>query len=52
MMSWNPQQKDWIGYHDPNIYHIPFPYPWDDEAMSKPEKFFEDSIMNLCESKN
>ena len=51
MMSWNPQQKDWIGYHDPNIYHIPFPYPWDDEAMSKPEKFFEDSIMNLCESK-
>ena len=21
------------------------------EAMSKPEKFFEDSIMNLCESK-
>tara|TARA_B100001564_G_scaffold84240_1_gene68083 strand:- start:31537 stop:32919 length:1383 start_codon:yes stop_codon:yes gene_type:complete len=52
MMSWNPQQKDWIGYHDPNIYHIPFPYPWDDEAMSKPEKFFEDSIKNLCESKN
>tara|TARA_B100000965_G_scaffold368224_1_gene354752 strand:+ start:619 stop:2001 length:1383 start_codon:yes stop_codon:yes gene_type:complete len=52
MMSWNPQQKDWIGYHDPNIYHIPFPYPWDDEAMSKPEKFFEDSIENLCKSKN
>ncbi len=52
MMSWNPQQKDWIGYHDPNIYHIPFPYPWDDEAMSKPEKFFEDSIKNLCKSKN
>ena len=52
MMSWNPQQKDWIGYHDPNIYHIPFPYPWDDEARSNPEKFFEDSIKNLCESKN
>ena len=32
MMSWNPQQKDWIGYHDPNIYHIPFPYPWDERS--------------------
>jgi len=28
MMSGNPSQKDWIGYHDPNIHHIPFPYPW------------------------
>jgi len=18
----------WIGYHDPNIHHLPFPYPW------------------------
>lgn len=21
-------QKDWIGYHDPNMVHMPFPYPW------------------------
>ena len=28
MMSGNPTQKEWIGYLDPNIYHIPFPYPW------------------------
>ena len=28
MMSGNPSQKDWIGYHDPHIHHIPFPYPW------------------------
>ena len=28
MMSGNPSQKEWIGYHDPNIHHIPFPYPW------------------------
>ena len=28
MMSSNPAQKEWIGYHDPNIHHIPFPYPW------------------------
>ncbi len=28
MMSGNIAQKAWIGYQDPNIYHIPFPYPW------------------------
>jgi len=28
MMSGNVAQKEWIGYHDPNIHHIPFPYPW------------------------
>ncbi len=28
MMSGNQSQKEWIGYHDPNIHHIPFPYPW------------------------
>lgn len=22
------QQKEWIGYHDPNMAHMPFPYPW------------------------
>lgn len=28
MMSGNAAQKEWIGYYDPNIHHIPFPYPW------------------------
>ena len=28
MMSGNAAQKEWIGFHDPNIHHIPFPYPW------------------------
>ena len=28
MMSGNVKQKEWVGYHDPNIYHLPFPYPW------------------------
>ncbi|MDA2909523.1 aminotransferase class III-fold pyridoxal phosphate-dependent enzyme [Nitrospiraceae bacterium AH_259_D15_M11_P09] len=22
------EQKAWIGYHDPNMVHLPFPYPW------------------------
>ncbi len=28
MMSSNTEQKAWIGYEDPNIHHIDFPYPW------------------------
>jgi 4-aminobutyrate aminotransferase-like enzyme len=28
MMSSNAEQKAWIGYDDPNIHHIDFPYPW------------------------
>lgn len=29
MMSSNLVQKSWIGYEDPDIHHIPFPYPWE-----------------------
>ena len=49
MMSWSPNQKSWIGYTDPNIYHIPFPYPWNEEAMKDPRKFFRDGIQKLKE---
>jgi len=28
MMSGNKKQKEWIGFHDKNIFHLPFPYPW------------------------
>jgi 4-aminobutyrate aminotransferase-like enzyme len=28
MMSSNLTQRDWIGYQDADIHHIPFPYPW------------------------
>ena len=52
MMSWNPDQKKWIGYHDPNIYHIPFPYPWNEQAALNPKNFFEESIKELCLSKD
>jgi len=52
MMGWNPSQKEWIGYLDPNIYHLPFPYPWKSEAIQNPRKFFRDSIRELIESKN
>lgn len=49
MMGWNPNQKSWIGYTDPNIYHIPFPYPWNEEAKKDPRKFFRDGIQKLKE---
>ena len=49
MMSGNASQKDWIGYHDPNIFHIPFPYPWDKKANANPKDFFHDSIKQLVE---
>lgn len=52
MMGWNPSQKEWIGYLDPNIYHLSFPYPWRPEAIENPRKFFRDSIKELIESKN
>ena len=49
MMGWNPAQKAWIGYHDPNILHIPFPYPWDPVVVEDPKQFFKDGIKNLCD---
>lgn len=52
MMGWNPAQKEWIGYLDPNIYHLPFPYPWRNEAIDNPRKYFRDSIKELIEKNN
>jgi 4-aminobutyrate aminotransferase-like enzyme len=28
MMGGNLAQRDWIGYQDPDVHHIPAPYPW------------------------
>ena len=52
MMGWNPAQKSWVGYHDPNIFHIPFPYPWNTDAMDNPKRFFKEGIMELCNSQD
>lgn len=49
MMGWNPGQKEWIGYHDPSILHIPFPYPWDAAVMTDPRQFFTRGITKLCD---
>ena len=46
MMSGNKEQKKWIGYHDKNIHHLPFPYPEKLKEKSS-EKFFRDSLKKL-----
>lgn len=28
MLRGNKEMLKWIGFKDPNIFHIPFPYPW------------------------
>lgn len=49
MMSYNPAQKEWVGYHDPYIHHLPFPYPWRD--IDDPAAYFEESFQKLCDEK-
>lgn len=49
MMSSNLAQRDWIGYQDANIHHIPFPYPWALNGNT-PESFLEDGLSRLVSS--
>ena len=48
MLSWNPKQKEWIGYQDPNIHHLPFPFPWRKEALEDSARFFKNNSEELC----
>ncbi len=34
MMSGQFKDHSWIGYKDPNIVHLPFPYPWEMEKLN------------------
>ena len=47
MMASNKAQKEWIGYQDPDIFHIPFPYPWVLNRQS-PETFLREGLDNLA----
>ena len=51
MMGWNPSQKEWIGYLDPNIYHIPFPYKHVIKNQN-PKTFLKDSLEKLFKKQN
>jgi 4-aminobutyrate aminotransferase / (S)-3-amino-2-methylpropionate transaminase / 5-aminovalerate transaminase len=50
MMTGSASAREWIGFEDPSMYHLPFPYPWA-EGVSEPRQFFEDSISQLIEKK-
>ena len=47
MMSSNLAQRDWIGFQDADIHHIPFPYPWALNGSS-PEAFLEAGLEKLA----
>ncbi len=46
MMSGNVKQKEWIGFHDKDIHHLAFPYPWVLGSNSG-ESFFLKNIEKL-----
>ena len=48
MMTGNEGARAWIGYQDPNIFHLPFPYPWIIEN-DDPAEFFLNSMQNLLD---
>jgi 4-aminobutyrate aminotransferase-like enzyme len=48
MMSSNPAQREWIGYQDVDIHHIPFPYPWVLKG-NDPIAFLQDGLKQLSE---
>lgn len=50
-MSGNDKLKEWVGYHDPNIIHLPFPYPWLDIVNEDPSLYFKNSINKLLKLK-
>ena len=49
MMTGNNYAKEWVGYQDPNIHHLNFPYPW--EVLNSKD-FFESEIEKLLKDKN
>ncbi|MEW6055123.1 MAG: aminotransferase class III-fold pyridoxal phosphate-dependent enzyme [Bdellovibrionota bacterium] len=50
MMSSNIKQKEWVGYLDPNIHHIPFPYPWLIENEAAAERFLATGLKKITDS--
>ncbi len=51
MLKGNPKTSSWIGYVDPNIYHLPVPYPWPRRSTVKKEydwgRHFEQDMNGL-----
>jgi len=47
LMSSNRSQSAWIGHEDPDVHHIPFPYPWDTTIVDA-EQFLSDGLSALA----
>jgi len=48
MMTGSKPAREWIGYQDPNIHHLNFPYPWE---IDNPEEFFNIEIELLLKDR-
>jgi 4-aminobutyrate aminotransferase-like enzyme len=46
MLGSNLAQREWIGFQDANIHHIPFPYPWALKGAT-PEEFLAAGLKKL-----
>ena len=51
LMSGNEKQKKWIGHKDKNIFHLPFPYPWN-VSENEAEHFLKNSLQKLSRKVN
>ena len=49
MMTGSAPAREWVGYQDPNIHHLNFPYPWD---VDNPTDFFNTEIRRLLKEKD
>jgi 4-aminobutyrate aminotransferase-like enzyme len=48
MLSGKPQERTWVGFQDPNIYHMPFPFPWDLKKKSiSGSELFQEHLADL-----
>ena len=49
MMTGSVEAREWVGFQDPNIHHIDFPYPSD---IENPRKFFNSQINTILDTEN
>ena len=49
MMTGNKEAREWIGFQDPYIFHMNFPYPWE---VDNPRDFFNIEIKRLLDDMN
>ena len=52
-VSGNADQRAWMAFDDPNIFRLPFPYPWDAQGNTvntSPEQMFDDHLTALSDA--